>query len=81
MPRRKLAPAPDPTSIAGRYPHLASWVQDGYVEIGRSDWTRSFVRALDEGGMVWEGDASYRSVDEALAALDAGIAAWLAENG
>jgi hypothetical protein len=31
--------------------------------------------------MVWEGDRHYASLDEALAALDAGIAAWLEENG
>jgi transposase len=35
-----------------QYPALASWVKDGWVEIGHTDYTRSFVRAFDEGGMV-----------------------------
>jgi hypothetical protein len=82
MPRGKTsAPPPDPSSFAAQYPHVASWVQDGYVEIGRTDWTRSFVRALDEGGMIWEGATRYPSLDAALRALDAGIAKWLEENG
>jgi hypothetical protein len=80
MPKRK-PPPPLPGSLAAEYPNLAAWVQDGWVEIGYTDYTQSFVRALDEGGMVWEGAPSYPSLDAALAALDAGIAAWLKENG
>lgn len=69
-------------SSTERYPNLASWVQDrGFVEIGRDDFSHSFVRALDPGGMIWEGEAEYRSLDEALQALDEGIGAWLRENG
>jgi hypothetical protein len=79
MPKRRPAPPPGPVTAA--YPHIASWVQDGYVEIGRTDWTRSVVRALDEGGMIWEGASRYPSLDAALQALDDGIAQWLEENG
>lgn len=71
-----------PGSIEWRYPYLASWVQNGgYVEIGHDGFSQSFVRALDPGGMIWEGKAEYRSLDEALQALDDGIGAWLRENG
>lgn len=80
MPRRKHA-IPPADSFEARYPHIAGWVRDGWVEIGYTDYTRSFVRALDEGGMVWEGAHRYASLDLALTALDAGIAAWLRENG
>ena len=66
-------------SFEGRYPNIAAWVRGGWIEIGR-DYSRSFVRALDEGGVVWEGKPSYGSLDEALKALEAGIAAWMAEN-
>ena len=79
MPKRKPATPPGP--VTAEYPHIASWVQDGYVEIGRADWTRSCVRALDEGGMIWEGASRYPSLDAALRALDDGIAKWLEENG
>lgn len=70
-------PATDP--FATLYPNVAAWVQDGWVEIGRDDCGRSFVRALDIGGLAWEGDENYPSLHEALRALDAGIATWLEE--
>jgi hypothetical protein len=78
---RQQAKKPEPAgdSFEARYPHIASWVQDGWIEMGRDDCDRSFVRALDIGGLVWEGDGPYASIDEALRALDAGIAAWLEE--
>lgn len=44
------------------------------MEIGRDDHSRSFVRVLDEGGMIRE---VYETVDEALAEADAAIAACL----
>jgi hypothetical protein len=72
---------PSPDSLEARYPNIAAWVQDGWIEIGRDDYSRSFVRALDIGGMVWEGEAEYSTLYAALRALDAGIAAWLDENG
>ena len=63
-------------------PHVARWVMtQGWIEIGQDDWSRSFVRALDMGGMVWEGDSSYRSVDDALHAVEAGLAAWMRQQG
>ena len=71
--------APDP--FVALYPHIAAWVRDGWVEVGRDDCSRSVVRALDVGGLVWEGAARYRSLHDALLALDAGIAARLKENG
>jgi hypothetical protein len=65
-----------------RYPTIAEWVQwGGWVEIGYDDFNRSFVRALDIGGMVWEGAERYATLDEALEALEAGIAAWREANG
>jgi hypothetical protein len=70
----------EPTCEA-RYPHLARWVMgDGSVELGRTDYTRSMARALDEGGLVWEGKDSYAGLDELLEDLNAGIAQWMEEN-
>jgi len=68
-------------SFDERYPNIAGWVRDGWIEIGRDEYSRSFVRVLDIGGLVWEGEEEYESVDQALAAAEAGIAAWLEENG
>jgi hypothetical protein len=79
MRSERSEPAAGP--FDARYPNIAAWVQDGWIEIGRDDFSHSFVRALDIGGMVWEGAEKYSSLDEALHALDAGIAAWLEEMG
>lgn len=62
-------------------PNVASWVQDGWIELGRDDFSKSFVRVLDIGGLIWEGEANYPTVHAALKALDEAIAEWLEENG
>jgi hypothetical protein len=37
------------------YPHIARRVQaHGWIELGYDDYSRSFVRALEIRGMVWE---------------------------
>jgi hypothetical protein len=43
-------------SIDATYPTVARRVMEyGWIEIGQDHMSRSFIRALDEGGMVWEG--------------------------
>ncbi|MEM6785420.1 MAG: hypothetical protein AAF624_16990 [Bacteroidota bacterium] len=63
------------------YPVLAAWVRDGWVEIGYNDFSRSLVRVLDQGGLVWEGGEACSSVDEALRLAEDAIEAWLDEHG
>jgi hypothetical protein len=63
-----------------RYPNLAGWVQDGWIELGRGDYSRSFVRVLDVGGLVWEGKERYETVDEALFEADEAIAVLLEQQ-
>jgi hypothetical protein len=65
------------------YPRITRWVKTrGWIEIGEDDYSRSFVRALDGGGMVWEGQeqSEYATIDEMLQALEEGLAAWLREQ-
>ncbi len=72
-------PVDDP--FVALYPNIAFWVKGGWIEIGQNDYSQSFMRALDEGGLVWEGKAKYSSFHDAFQALDAGIAAWRGEQG
>ena len=57
------------------FPNLARWVTEvGTVEIGYDSNTESFIRALDEGGMVWSGKRHYENLDDAFRDLEKGIA-------
>jgi hypothetical protein len=70
-----------PTPFEASYPNITAWVSNGgWIEIGDEIQTGSFIRALDDGGMIWEGAKRYKSVDEALQALERGIAKWTDEN-
>ena len=82
MPRAKRIKSPkQPDAFANKYPNVAGWLLGGsWIEIGQTEQMRSFVRALDEGGMVFEGKSTYRTMDEALEALDNGIARWTKQN-
>lgn len=70
-------------SFEQTYPHIARWVRGyGWIEIGEDDYNRSFVRALDIGGMVWEGQeqSEYATIDGMLRALEGGLAKWMREQ-
>jgi len=82
QPAPKTSDDPAPRAFAALYPHIARWVaeEEGWVEIGQTERSFSLVRAVYGGGMAWEGQARSADLDEALRALDAGIAAWLGEH-
>ena len=65
-----------------QHPHLASWILsgDGWIELGRDDFSRSQVRILDIGGMIWESDERYATIGQALAAAEQALAEWIGEN-
>lgn len=66
-----------------KYPNIAAWVRQGSIEIGYtySGYENTFLRVLDEGGLVWQSSKQFDSLDSALTEMDAGIAAWRAEQG
>ena len=62
-------------SLDAAYPQISQWVTCwGWVEIGQDDYRRSMVRALDAGGMVWEGKRHYASLDALFRDLERGVA-------
>lgn len=69
--------------FADAYPNIDRWISEheGVIEIGYDvdSPLDSFVRTLDAGGMPWEGQSSYSSVDEALQDLDDALADVLSE--
>lgn len=64
-----------------QYPHIAWWVQDGWIEIGRDDYSDSFIRVLDAGGLVWESQTGHEMVAAALAEADEAIGRLADEPG
>ncbi len=74
-------PAASKPSVEQMYPSVARWVQQhGWIEVGYDDMSRSFIRALDLGGLIWEGDATYATLDEALQAADEAIEKLIREQ-
>ena len=65
-------------SFEERYPKIAAWTLEGWIELGRDDYSHSFIRVLNIGGMVWE--ERYETIDEALSEAEAAIETWLERN-
>jgi hypothetical protein len=64
-----------------QYPNIAEWIDGGgLIEIGPDGYTSSFIRAIDEGGTIWDSSEDYATLDDALRALDDGLKAWVDEN-
>ena len=54
-------------SFEAAFPNITRWVKDcGTVEIGYDPHTDSFIRAIQEGGLVWSGESQYKSLDDAF---------------
>jgi hypothetical protein len=82
MPTTGGEERPKATPPGRVYPTIARWASGyGWVEFGINGPDRLFVRALDEGGMVWEGKEKYESLDEALQATEAGLKEFMKEEG
>lgn len=66
------------------YPNIAHFVDAiGWIEIGHNDDSplTSFIRAIDMGGMVWEGKDKYSTLDKAFQDLEKGLGKWMREQG
>lgn len=70
-------------SFEDKYPSITRWVYEhqGIIEIGNDPDgpLTSFVRAIDMGGMPWEGEDEYESLDDALLDLETGVRVYLRE--
>jgi hypothetical protein len=67
-------------SFAEKYPNIAAWINDGWIEIGRDGHSTSMIRVLDEGGLIWEGGTRHKSMDAILQEAEDAIADWTAAN-
>jgi hypothetical protein len=65
-----------------QYPNITRFVyEQGWIEIGDNGDISAFVRAYDEGGTIYEGKSSYKTLDKAFQDLDKKIAEYYKELG
>ena len=71
------------TVFERQYPNIAHFTKSiGWIEMGDADSPlTSFIRALDSGGMIWEGQDEYPSLDAAFEDLERGLGEWMDEEG
>ena len=51
--------------LQNMFPNIADWVENhGWIELGQNDFSSSEVRVLDIGGLIWESDRQYETLDE-----------------
>lgn len=65
-------------NFENRYPNIAQWIQYGVIEIGFEYGRDIVARAINEGGVVWEG-GNLKNLEKALESLDEGIKKWCDE--
>jgi hypothetical protein len=63
-----------------KYPNISKWITNyGWIELGEDDYSDSMVRVLNEGGMVWESEESYNSLDALFNDLEKKLAEKIEE--
>ena len=68
-------------SFDEHYPNIAWWAQGGgWIALGYDHYSRSLIRVIDIGGMLWEGKEEYKTVAEAMDEAEAFLAKWAEEN-
>jgi hypothetical protein len=76
-----VKPTAEQQGVEKLFSAIARYVQGyGHIEIGDQESFGFVVRALDYGGMVFEDDRP-RTLAEAMAALEKGLAKWFKEQG
>lgn len=70
-------------TIDEKYPNIRMWMADGGIEIGNTDagYRDTTATVYDEGGVVWETEETFTSLEALLDAIEAAIANWCEEHG
>ena len=71
-------------SIDEKYRNIRMWMADGGIEIGYCDDEYNSgvtARVVDDGGVVWETEETFTSLEAVLDAIEAAIADWCIQTG
>ena len=70
------------TPFAKAYPNLTRWVEDFcWIALGQDDYSSSLIRILDAGGLIWESQERYDSLDDGLQDAETALADWFEREG
>lgn len=68
-------------ALEKQFPALTYWVKrHGWIEMGDDGRSSSFMRACDEGALVWESSKRYRSLDEAFMDLEKALKVYIEQE-
>ncbi len=68
--------------LAEAYPNVADLaLGDGWIELGYCYNSRTYARAINEGGALWVGGTNDMTLEELLEAMEKGIAEFNEEMG
>jgi hypothetical protein len=78
---RKVGTTAEQVRVGVLFPAVAKWVNGcGHIEIGDQEGFGFIVRAIDFGGVMFEDDKP-RTLAEAMAALEKGLAKYFEREG
>lgn len=61
------------------YPQLDLWLKErGWVEIGADENSDSWIRIIDEGGLVWESEE--KSLNKSLKSVELFLKSYMEED-
>ena len=81
MPRSRMLPLPKQASMETDFPAVAKFVRtSGWIEIGEQEGVGFVAKAPDPGGLIFE-DKTWKTLAEAMAALERGLAKRDQEEG
>lgn len=63
------------------YPFIASWVMDGEVHIGQAESWLPTAAVIDAGGVIWQTNEPFDSIDAILERMEKEIAKFCKGHG
>lgn len=70
-------------SIDQKYRNIRMWMADGGIEIGNTDtrYRNTTAMVYDEGGIVWDTNETFTSLEALLDAIESAISDWCETHG
>lgn len=64
-----------------KYPFIASWIRDGQIQVGQFESWEPMAVVIDAGGIIWQVDEEFASLDELFDQMELVIGLWCRQHG